>query len=389
MATNDFLPFCPNDTGTNLATLSAYALDSNRSNGSQPGVASSKLNNRALRQATYVVGQLAQWISNKLNVNINDDGTPANILGQMYSAFAPNNPAAFENLTFAASVGANALTVALKTSFGSDPSATDVVFASLRSSTPTSGSFVRRSVTAPLSIVIPSFTTLGTVSAVANPIFVYVLDNAGALELAVSLYSGFDQGSLQSTQAVSGASLPSVIYSNAARTNVSVKLVGRLISNQATAGTWVTAPTELSIFPFASSGKQIVIGAPQTALATATGSSFTTPASNNLSVSITPIRTGLFKIWGVITIEGAATGGTAGIRILPTVGTPQILFNYDCAILAAGAVSSEGVTTPYILCNLVVGTAYTFVTQLRANSSACSIRGDQTIGGHALIAQEI
>jgi len=48
MATNNFLPFSPTDTGTNLLTQVEYAAATDRTIGNQPGVASSKLNNKAI-----------------------------------------------------------------------------------------------------------------------------------------------------------------------------------------------------------------------------------------------------------------------------------------------------------------------------------------------------
>lgn len=84
--TNDILPFCPNDTGTNLESQSAYLSDSNRTNGNQPGVASSNLNNKAIRQGTYIASQLAQLLANLTNMSVQDNATPAQLLSQMIGA---------------------------------------------------------------------------------------------------------------------------------------------------------------------------------------------------------------------------------------------------------------------------------------------------------------
>lgn len=89
MAINNFLPFSPNDTGTNLLTQSQYNLATDRDIGNQPGVASSKLNNKALRQATFVVSQLAQFVSNQSNVDVLDDAIPAKLLGQIAATLSP------------------------------------------------------------------------------------------------------------------------------------------------------------------------------------------------------------------------------------------------------------------------------------------------------------
>lgn len=82
-AVNNFLPFCPNNTGTNLESQAAYAADTNRTNGNQPGVASSNLNNKALRQGTYIASQVAQMIMDTTNMGVLDNATPAQLLAQM------------------------------------------------------------------------------------------------------------------------------------------------------------------------------------------------------------------------------------------------------------------------------------------------------------------
>lgn len=89
---NDFLPFCPTDTGTNLLSESDYLAASDRTNGNQPGVASSKLVNKAIRQATYIAGQLAQYLADKTGADVLDDATPAKLLAQMNASFGYLSP---------------------------------------------------------------------------------------------------------------------------------------------------------------------------------------------------------------------------------------------------------------------------------------------------------
>lgn len=80
---NDFLPFCPTNTGTNLLTVSDYTAATGRTSGQVPGVASSQLNNTALRQATYITSQIAQFIANITNTGLIDNATPAQLLSQI------------------------------------------------------------------------------------------------------------------------------------------------------------------------------------------------------------------------------------------------------------------------------------------------------------------
>lgn len=88
MATNNMLPFCPTDTGTNLLSQGDYAVATDRTNGNQPGVASSKLVNKALRQSSVMASQLAQAVSDLTGADILDNGQSAPILGALNAALA-------------------------------------------------------------------------------------------------------------------------------------------------------------------------------------------------------------------------------------------------------------------------------------------------------------
>jgi hypothetical protein len=150
------------------------------------------------------------------------------------------------------SVSASAATIALKTRAGTDPTATDYVSMSFRSATPATGTPITRTVTAALSTVISSGSTAGHSSGVARYLYIYALDNSGTVELAWSS-SLFDDGSVQSTTAeggAGGADSAHILYSTTARSNVSIRLLGRIKSSQATAGTWASAPIEISLPPF-------------------------------------------------------------------------------------------------------------------------------------------
>lgn len=139
-----------------------------------------------------------------------------------------------------ASVGSNALTVTL------NPTVLD-----FRSSTLGSGTVNTRTVSAAISVVVSSGSTLGTVSTVPNRLAVLAIDNAGTVELAVVNIAGgtnLDETGVISTTAEGGAGAAdsaTVIYSTTARTNVPYRVVGFVESTQATAGTWATAPSKI------------------------------------------------------------------------------------------------------------------------------------------------
>jgi hypothetical protein len=156
------------------------------------------------------------------------------------------------NLGLTASVASNALTVALKGADGNNPSSTNPVYIAFRSSTAATGTPVIRSATAATSVVVSSGSTLGHTSATDMYVYVYAIDNAGTVELAVSS-SLFDEGTLVSTTGEGGAGAADsggVMYSTTARSNVACRLLGRLKSNQATAGTWASSISEIALPPF-------------------------------------------------------------------------------------------------------------------------------------------
>jgi hypothetical protein len=92
MPTNDFLQFCPTDSGTNLPTQSAYAADSDRTSGNKPGIASAKLNNKALRQANFITSQLAQLTANQTSTDVLDDADNGKLLAQLSALIVPLAP---------------------------------------------------------------------------------------------------------------------------------------------------------------------------------------------------------------------------------------------------------------------------------------------------------
>lgn len=79
MAENKILPFAVNDTGSNLLTDSEYHEDVQRLTGNQPGIARSKLINKALKQSSLMVSALAQSIVDSYGVDLNDEMTVSEI----------------------------------------------------------------------------------------------------------------------------------------------------------------------------------------------------------------------------------------------------------------------------------------------------------------------
>lgn len=90
--TNEFLPFCATDTGSNLLTESEYAASSDRTSGNKPGVASAKLNNKAIRQANAMASQIAQLVSDKTGTDVLDDALYTKLLAQLNATLTPFTP---------------------------------------------------------------------------------------------------------------------------------------------------------------------------------------------------------------------------------------------------------------------------------------------------------
>ena len=178
------------------------------------------------------------------------------------------------NGTLTASVASNALTIAIKTKAGNDPSATDPVLCVFRSSTLTDGAYVKRSITAATSLVISSGSTLGTANGVQSQLNILAIDNAGTVELAVTNNAGalnLDETGLISTTTeggVGGADSINTIYSTTARSNVAYRNVGFVVSTQATAGAWVSDPAQIQLISYQPKRSEVISG---TARATTSG----------------------------------------------------------------------------------------------------------------------
>jgi hypothetical protein len=224
------------------------------------------------------------------------------------------------NAAIACSASANALTISLKTNAGNDPSSTDSMRIGFRSATSSSGVYTRRTITSAItSLVISSGSTLGHASGTAEPVYVYALDNAGTVELAVSTRL-FDEGSVVSTTAEGGsgaADSRTVMYSTSVRSNVACRLIARLISNQVTAGTWASGPSEIAMWNSAIA-RSVQIGPTGPILAKKAGASATAYQQKNDGTLSDPLvvsadtgstSEGLKIVRGVIANDGSIIRG--------------------------------------------------------------------------------
>ena len=138
------------------------------------------------------------------------------------------------------SVNSNAFTVTLKSHDNASLSALKPAVFFIRDSDGTTGKTLHYKQSSDLSITIPSGTTLGTTNGVQGRFWVYILNNSGTLELALTHGSVFDCAGLATTSAISGGATVGQIYSTTARTDKPCALIGYFEATEATAGTWVT-----------------------------------------------------------------------------------------------------------------------------------------------------
>lgn len=169
------------------------------------------------------------------------------------NAMRITEPGQIHNLKLEFSVGSSALTATVKTRAGATPSADDPVLVCMRSATAGSGDHTLRKITAALSLTISSGSTLGrSLASIKGYLFWYLLDNGGALDLAVSGKFFGASGIVSSTAegGAGGADSSTVMYSATARTNVAFVCIGMSIDTQGTPGTWAAAPTDVRLGRF-------------------------------------------------------------------------------------------------------------------------------------------
>lgn len=223
-----------------------------------------------------------------------------------------------------ASVASSALTITL------NPTVLD-----FRASPITSGTVTTITVSAAISVVIPSTSTMGTVSAKQSRIVVIAINNAGTVELAAVNISGgsvLDETTLINTTAAAAAgNSATAYYSTTARTGVAYRVVGYVESTQTTAGTWATAPSTLQ----GSGGNALTamssLGYGQTwqTVTRATGTTYYNTTSKPIQL--------------VVTFQSSGGGYTPSITVagvaLPIVGAVSNIGSYSqaSAIIPSGA----------------------------------------------------
>jgi hypothetical protein len=169
-------------------------------------------------------------------------------------ATAPYQSYELSNLSFTTAAFGNALIISIKTKSGGEASAGDPIKVGFRSSALTSGVYNQRSITGALSMTVSSGSTLGQTSGQPWVQYIYLIDNSGTPELAVS-GSLYNENQLITTTDEGGAGAAdsiTAIYSTTARTSVPFRLIGTLLNTQTTAGTWTSPGTKIQVGSYGS-----------------------------------------------------------------------------------------------------------------------------------------
>lgn len=247
---------------------------------------------------------------------------------------ADSFPVAFGSYSLSAVVGASAMVVTMSAKGGAPTGAIPTAI-DFRPATATAGAVnaVTKLATTK-SLTASSGSTLGTVSGVAQYVYVYAILFSGAVELALA-GSPIDVSGLVSTTAEGGAGAAdsaTVLYSATARTGVPARLIGRILSTQATAGTWATTPSDVQLWPFHE-------GLDMTEIAVNTGA-----GHGSTNTKVRRIETSVVSVGSSVTVAHSATLGTSFTIVKD--GLYEITYGDALASAAIGiSVNSNQLTT--------------------------------------------
>lgn len=203
-------------------------------------------------ETTYYIGSYATNSSGDIFMSIADDNTNNALTSTANWSrvfMGTDSPLTLENCTIAASVNANALTIALKDKNGNDPSASSPVIVATRSLTANNGTYTLRRITSALSVTVPSGASLGTVNGVGAFVYAYLCWNGSSFVLGVGgpgAYGEVDTSLVVSPGTLNASSQGKNILYTVAGANVAARYIGKIFSTQATAGTWATAPSSVN-----------------------------------------------------------------------------------------------------------------------------------------------
>jgi hypothetical protein len=286
--------------------------------------------------------------------------------------FALDSPSLLQNIGFSTAVGSSQLTANVLTKALTAPSATSPVNVAFRDATSATGDYIVRQLTAALSLVVPSGATLGTSNGNQAFLYWYLIDNAGTLALGVCGQK-LDEKSVQSSTAISsGSNSGSILYSLSSLSNKAVRFIARTSVTEATAGTWATNASEISIGNIETPTQFFM--SPQYNSSSGGGGDFTLASvyptfadwSVPIIITFTPLVTGIYKVWVNAPTELETAGHSGYYQIINTAGSAVVVDN------SAMNIDSPVGIWPMLIFGffqLNAGTQYTF------NMRSCSDSG--------------
>lgn len=324
---------------------------------------------------------------------INEGAETAKAIAPDQLALAVINKSTYRlvNLSIAATVAAKALTVALKGENGADPSATNPVIIAFRDETLTVGTPNVRTVTGALSVGLSSGSTLGFTAALAGRIYVWAIDSAGTVELALSRTADiFPEDKLVSTTAEGGAGAAdsaTIMYSTTARNNVVCRCIGYIdITTGAVAGEWDNAPTKIHVMGPGVKRSGDIVQSVYTSTAAMATSATTMPVDD----TIPQITEGMEVLTQIITptasinkllIEANLTGGA---NVLSDTGIAFFKDDANDAIAAVAALWHNGQNESFLFHEMIAGTVSPITIKLRAGCAITTITINGVSGGRKL-----
>lgn len=161
------------------------------------------------------------------------------------------------NARLVATVNANALTFAVKTIAGNDPSASDPVYVAFRNADLATGGYTIRAITAALSLTIPSGTSFFFTSVLFR-LWWTIFDDGGTLRLAVGYFSlattyPLPESGIRSALAMSsiagGTAAVATLYAEQAISSKAFRIIGYTEwTSGMTSGAWSSAPQIVQMF---------------------------------------------------------------------------------------------------------------------------------------------
>lgn len=298
-----------------------------------------------------------------------------------------------------ATASTSALTIALKTLSGNDPSTADPVYINFRSATGTTGTTSPLAVTAATSLVISAGSTLGVTSATAFRIWVVGFNDGGTFRLGAINCSTLASGiatvyplleGIASSTAEGGAGAADsagVIYTGTAVSAKAMAVLGFLewsFGGLTTAGTWTTTNLFLNqpYEPGATALPGRIVQVASTFSSNTAGTNVTTYTNSGFTQAITPqSSTNVIRsvACGVI-VNSAGDGCMARLSRGTTANTN--MFGNESAVNSTAAITSTFSLHGWDKPNTVGSTTY-------AAQFKSVLGGTATIGNNNFVSIEV